>query len=123
MISTGKMVQYALMAKEMLNDTKINPMVINATFIKPLDVALIKRLVRERYNIITLEDNIAIGGFGSQVLKVLTNARYKGTFREIAFKDRFISHGNIDELFRQEKMNVEEIVKMVKKLNNSKRSV
>jgi len=122
LIATGKMVGQALMVKDMLKDTKINPMIINATFIKPLDVALIKRLVRERYNIITLEDNIAIGGFGSQVLKVLTNARYKGAFREVAFKDRFICHGDVEELMRQEKMNVEEIVKLVKKLNNGKRS-
>jgi len=122
LIATGKMVQSALMAKEMLKDTGVNPMIINATFIKPLDVALIKRLVRERYNIITLEDNIAIGGFGSQVLKVLTNARYRGTFREVAFKDRFISQGSTDELFKQEKMNVEEIVKLIKKLNNGKRA-
>ena len=121
LIATGKMVQQALRAKEILMDMKIEPMIINATFIKPLDVALIKRLVREHYKIITLEDNVAIGGFGSQVLKVLTNARYKGTFREMAFKDRFISQGNIEELFKQEKMDVDELVKLVKKLYNSKR--
>ncbi len=116
LIAVGRMVQYALLAKQILMDMKIKPMIINATFVKPLDVALIKRLVREHYNIITLEDNIATGGFGSRVLKVLTNARYRGKFREVAFKDRFISHGSIDELFKQEKMDVDEIVKLVKKL-------
>ena len=116
LIAVGRMVQYALLAKQILMDMKIEPMIINATFVKPLDVALIKRLVREHYNIITLEDNIATGGFGSRVLKVLTNARYRGKFREVAFKDRFISHGSIDELFKQEKMDVDEIVKLVKKL-------
>jgi len=121
LIPTGKMVQYALMAKEELKKDNINPMIINATFIKPLDVAMIKRLIRERYNIITLEDNVSIGGFGSQVLKVLTNGRYRGTFRQMAFKDKFIEQGNIDELFKQEKLDVNEIVKLVKKLNNSRK--
>ena len=122
LIPTGKMVQYALMAKEELKKDNINPMIINATFIKPLDVAIIKRLIRERYNIITLEDNVSIGGFGSQVLKVLTNGRYRGTFRQMAFKDKFIEQGNIDELFNQEKLDVNEIVKLVKKLNSPRKS-
>lgn len=121
MIATGKMVQYALKAKDILKDFNVKPMIINATFVKPLDVALIKRLIRERYNIITLEDNVANGGLGSQVLKVLTNGRYRGTLRQVAFKDRFISQGSIEELFKQEKMDVDEIVKLAKKLNNSKR--
>ena len=120
LVATGKMVGQAMKAKEILKEENINPMVVNATFIKPLDTAMIKRLVREQYNIITLEDNVAIGGFGSLVLKVLTNLKYKRTFRELAFKDRYIAHGSVDELFKQEKMDVDEIVKLTKKLNNSK---
>lgn len=122
LIAVGKMVQYAAMAKEELKKQNINPMIINATYVKPLDVALIKRLIRERYNVITLEDNVSIGGFGSQVLKVLTNGKYRGAFRQIAFKDRFISQGSVDELFSKEKMDVDEIVKLVRKLNNAKKS-
>ncbi len=122
LIATGKMVGKAMVAKEILKETGINPMIVNATFIKPLDVALIKRLIREKYNIITLEDNVAIGGFGSLVLKVLSNARYKGSFRMMAFKDKFISQGSVEELMKQEKMNVEEIAKITKKLYNSKKA-
>ena len=120
LIATGKMVGQAIKAKGILKAENINPMVVNATFIKPLDTAMIKHLVREQYNIITLEDNVAIGGFGSLVLKVLTNLKFKRTFRELAFKDRYISHGSVDELLKQEKMDVDEIVKLTKKLNNSK---
>ena len=95
-------------------------MVINATFIKPVDAGMLKRLVRDNYNIITLEDNVAIGGFGSLVLKVLTNLRYRRSFRALAFKDKYISHGSVDELFKQEKMDIDEIVKLVKKMYNNK---
>lgn len=117
LIATGKMVQYAMMAKKEVKDSKLNPMVINATFIKPLDVNLLKRLVRERYNIITLEDNISNGGFGSLVLKALTNAGYKGVTRSISYKDRFITHGNVDELYIKEKVDVDNIVKLIKNLS------
>lgn len=115
-VACGNMVQYAMMAKELLKDAKVNPMVISATFIKPLDTAMIKRLVREKYNILTLEDNIAIGGFGSLLLKSLSQLNYRGKFRMMAFKDKFIEHGSVEELYRQEKMDVESIAKTVKKL-------
>lgn len=115
-IACGNMVQYAMLAKELLKDTKINPMIISATFIKPLDTGLIKRLVREKYNIITIEDNVAIGGFGSMVLKSLSQLNYRGKVRVMAFKDKFIEHGSVDELYAQEKMDVESIAKMIKKL-------
>jgi len=116
-IACGNMVQYAMMAKELLKDTKVNPMIISATFIKPLDTALIKRLVKEKYNILTLEDNVAIGGFGSMTLKSLTQLNYRGKVRLMAFKDKFIEHGSVEELYKQEKMDVEAIIKNVKKLS------
>lgn len=115
-VAVGKMVQYAVKAKEELKEYKINPMIINATSVKPVDTHIIKRLIREKYNIITLEDNVAIGGFGSLMLKSLNNGAYKGKFRSMAFRDRFISHGNVDTLMHQEKMDVDEIVYLSKKL-------
>lgn len=115
-VAVGKMVQYAVKAKEELKEHKINPMIINATSVKPVDTHIIKRLIREKYNVITLEDNVAIGGFGSLMLKSLNNGAYKGKFRSMAFRDRFISHGNVDTLMHQEKMDVDEIVYLSKKL-------
>lgn len=116
LVAVGKMVQYAVMAKEELKEFKINPMIVNATSVKPVDTHIIKRLIREKYNVITLEDNVAIGGFGSLVLKSLTNGAYKGKFRSMAFRDRFIPHGDIDTLMHQEKMDIDEIVYLSKKL-------
>lgn len=116
-VACGNMVQYAMTAKEMLKDTKVNPMVVSATFIKPVDTVLIKKLVREKYNILSLEDNVAIGGFGSLLLKNLAQLNYRGKFRMMAFKDKFIEHGSVEELYKQEKMDVESIAKVVKKLS------
>lgn len=116
LVAVGKMVQYAFRAKEELKKYKINPMIVNVASVKPLDTHIVKRLIREKYNIITLEDNVAIGGFGSLMLKSLNNGAYKGKFRSMAFKDRFISHGDVDTLMHQEKMDVDEIVYLAKKL-------
>lgn len=116
LVATGRMVQRAFLAKKELEKFNINPMIVNAMSIKPLDTRIIKRLVREKYNIITLEDNVAIGGFGSLVLKSLTNVGYKGKFRSMAFRDKFIPHGDVEVLMKQEKMDVDEIVYLSKKL-------
>lgn len=115
-VATGKMVQYAILAKKQLKELKISPMVVNATSIKPIDTAMVKRLVRENYNIIAMEDNVAIGGFGSLLLKSLNNVGYRGKFRMLAFKDKFIEHGNTEELMKQEKMDVDSIVKIARKM-------
>ncbi len=115
-VAVGKMVQYAVKAKEELKEYKINPMIVNVTSVKPVDTHIIKRLIREKYNIITIEDNVAIGGFGNLMLKSLNNGAYKGKFRSMAFRDRFIPHGNVDTLMHQEKMDIDEIVYLSKKL-------
>lgn len=115
-VATGRMVQRAVLAKQELTKFNINPMIVNALSIKPVDTRIIKRLVREKYNIITLEDNVAIGGFGSLMLKSLNNVAYKGKFRSMAFRDRFIPHGDVETLMKNEKMDVDEIVYLSKKL-------
>lgn len=117
LVATGRMVQRAVLAKKELEKFKINPMIVNAMSVKPLDTRVIKRLVREKYNIITLEDNVQNGGFGSLVLKSLVNVGYRGKFRCMAFRDHFIPHGDVEVLMKAEKMDVDEIVYLSKKLS------
>lgn len=77
-IATGKMVQHAVYAKEMLYEQGINPTIINAVFIKPIDKNLIKEISDKGYNILTIEDNILKGGLGSAVRDYLMEIGYKG---------------------------------------------
>ena len=117
LVVTGRMVQRAVLAKKELEKFKVSPMIVNAMSVKPLDTRIIKRLVREKYNIITLEDNVQNGGFGSLVLKSLVNVGYRGKFRCMAFRDHFIPHGDVEVLMKAEKMDVDEIVYLAKKLS------
>jgi 1-deoxy-D-xylulose-5-phosphate synthase len=115
LIATGKMVEEAVLVKEKLKEEKINPIIINALSIKPLDTLLLKRLARNKYNIVTLADNVENGGFGTLVESVMRKAEYKGKLLKIAYKDKFIEHGSIDELMKAEKMDVDGIVKRIVK--------
>ncbi|MBE5813397.1 MAG: 1-deoxy-D-xylulose-5-phosphate synthase [Clostridiales bacterium] len=114
-IATGKMVEEAIQVKEKLKEAKINPMVINALSIKPLDILLLKRFSRNKYNIVTLEDNVENGGLGTLIESAMRKVEYKGKILKIAHKDKFIEHGGVDELMKAEKMDTEGIVKRIMK--------
>ena len=109
-IATGKMVGYALLAKE---KCKTNPMIINATFVKPLDYKLLNKLKKENYNIITLEDNNIIGGFGNQVLLYLNKIGYNRSIKTLGYEDKFIEQGSVDELLKEEGLSIDDIAKVI----------
>jgi 1-deoxy-D-xylulose-5-phosphate synthase len=81
--------------------------VINARFAKPLDRELILGAARGKRLIVTLEESVASGGFGSAVLELLEEARLADpAYRDVALKivglpgDRFIDHGSVADLRR-----------------------
>lgn len=110
-IATGKMLQHALKANEILREKGLNPTIINATFIKPMDEDLISKLVKENYNIISIEDNMAKGGFGSSIMEYLNKYDYKGRFKVLAYDDKFIEQGNVDVLYIENGLDVESIAR------------
>lgn len=72
----------------------INPTIIDARFIKPLDEELILKLARKSDKIITVEDNAIAGGFGSAVMELLSDNGLKRDIFRIGIPDRFITYGN-----------------------------
>ena len=108
-IATGKMVQHAVYAKEMLYEQGINPTIINAVFIKPIDKNLIKEISDKGYNILTIEDNILKGGLGSAVRDYLMEIGYKGKIKSLGYDDKFIPQGKVDILYKAYKLDCESI--------------
>lgn len=114
-LAVGKMIQYAIKAKELLKE-KYNPIIINSLFIKPLDNEYLKIIIKNKYNVLTLEDNNIIGGFGQQVLYNLNKLGFKNKIKIMGYEDKFIDHGNIDELLNDENMDIKNIADEIKKL-------
>ena len=112
-IAVGKMVQHAMIASNALKDKGINPTVIGATFVKPLDTEMLKELSNQGYDIITIEDNTINGGFGSYVLMELSKLDFKGKFKALGYGDSFVPHGDVDLLYRDAKLDPESIEKCV----------
>lgn len=112
-IAVGKMVQHAMIARKALIKKGINPTIIGATFVKPIDIEMLKELVDEGYSIITIEDNVINGGFGSYVLMELSKLNFKSKFKSLGFDDKFVPHGNVNLLYKDAGLDAEAIEKCV----------
>ena len=112
-IAVGKMVQHAMIARKSLVNKGINPTIIGATFIKPIDTEMLKELINEGYSIITIEDNVINGGFGSYVLMELSKLNFTGKFKSLGFNNEFVPHGDVNLLYRDAGLDAEAIEKCV----------
>jgi len=94
-LAIGSMVPAAVAAAEVLQDDGIGATVVNARFVKPLDRALILRLASQIGRIVTVEENVLQGGFGSAVLELLEEEGLRSTrVKRLGLPDKFIEHGN-----------------------------
>jgi 1-deoxy-D-xylulose-5-phosphate synthase len=113
-IAVGNCVYEALKAAEMLNREGIKPTVINARFIKPLDENLILSLADKMTKLITVEENVLAGGFGSAVLECLNRAGLNSVrVRMIGIGDEFLEHGSQKVLRKKYGLDAEGIYKTV----------
>ncbi len=95
----GNRVYPALEAAQTLSETGIETTVVNARFIKPLDTTLIVDLAKQIAKIITVEDGVLMGGFGSAVLEALASESVTDVrVTTLGVPDRFIEHGDVKTL-------------------------
>ncbi len=93
-IAIGSMVIPSLMAAERLAEQGIHACVVNARFVKPLDINLIRSLTEEIKYVLTVEENTILGGFGSAVLEAMNAQGVKDVnIRMLGLPDRFIKQG------------------------------
>ena len=85
--------------------------VVNARFIKPLDISLLYSISSEY--LITIEDNVCIGGFGSMVNNALIDSQKCYKIRNFAYQDKFIPQGSIANLQSEYGVSAEEIKRYI----------
>ncbi len=85
-------------------------------FVKPLDELLLKSVFRKYSKIITVEDGVIKGGFGSAVLEFAARESYKGDIRLLGVPDEFIEQGSVDQLQEISGINVEGILQNLKSM-------
>jgi 1-deoxy-D-xylulose-5-phosphate synthase len=92
LLPVGNRVYPALAAADGLRKLGIEAAVINPRFIKPLDNELISTWAEKTRHVVTIEDNVKKGGFGSAVLQLLAEMHLNVPVRNLGYGNKFIEH-------------------------------
>ena len=100
-VAIGSTVYPAIAAAAKLKAEGINARVINARFVKPLDEGLLCDTAKSVKSIITVEENVLMGGFGSAVLELFEEKGIHDVIvKRLGIKDKFVEHASQKELRR-----------------------
>ena len=121
-LAIGRPVGDALEARTILEKQGISATVVNCRFVKPLDADLICSLAGKIPRIITVEENVRQGGFGSAVLETLSENGITNIHVErIGIADIFVEHGPQKLLRSEYGIDVPDIVRAAERLINRNR--
>ncbi|HUI45933.1 MAG TPA: 1-deoxy-D-xylulose-5-phosphate synthase [Nitrospirota bacterium] len=110
LIALGHTVLPALSAATLLEAEGISAAVVNARFVKPLDAQLICSVAAETKRVVTVEENVLAGGFGSAVLELLHDREIEGVHvKRCGISDTFVEQGRQDELRKKHLLDQEGI--------------
>lgn len=108
LLAFGSMLTPALQAAEEVDAT-----VANMRFVKPIDRDLIVELAKEHSLLISIEENVLIGGAGSEVARVLDESGIPVRFARMGLPDRFVDHGDQLRLLAEVGLDKDGIIRTV----------
>lgn len=109
LFAVGSMVKTAVKVYEMLKKQGLNASLINARFVKPIDEEAISKVVQKHRWIVTMEENVASGGYGEKVLDYVNRAHMSVQCINISIPDAYVEHGNVELLKKEIGMDAESI--------------
>lgn len=121
-LTFGTTIPMAEAAAEKLAEQGISVEIVNARFIKPMDEEMLHRIYQTGRPVLTIEESMLQGGFGSAVLEFANDHGYDTNQTErMGIPDEFIEHGSVDLLMRDIHLTAEEAEKRITKLVHQKR--
>ncbi|HET7616751.1 MAG TPA: transketolase C-terminal domain-containing protein, partial [Bacillales bacterium] len=101
-LAFGPMLNLAEKAAKQMEAKGISVKVINARFIKPMDEAMLEELAEQNTPILTVEEGVLKGGFGSAVLEHFNEKELEtAPIRRMGIPDRYIEHGSVGDLLKE----------------------
>jgi len=107
----GTLLKAALEAAEQLDAT-----VVNMRYVKPLDVEMILQMAKQHDLLVTIEENVIMGGAGSAINECLQAHADSTRVLNLGLPDRFIEHGDTATLLKRCGLDAEGIVEAVTKI-------
>ncbi|HBS87467.1 MAG: 1-deoxy-D-xylulose-5-phosphate synthase [Bacteroidetes bacterium GWF2_38_335] len=119
-LSIGHPGNYVSAAIAKLKQEGIYPAHYDMRFVKPLDGELLHKIFKKFKNIVTVEDGVLQGGFGSAVIEFMADNNYSANIRRLGIPDKFIEHGTQFELRKDCGFDIASITEAVKQLVSEK---
>ncbi|WP_415749778.1 1-deoxy-D-xylulose-5-phosphate synthase [Bacillus velezensis] len=116
-LTFGTTIEMALEAAEELQKEGLSVHVVNARFIKPIDKQMMKAILNEGLPILTIEEAVLEGGFGSTILEYAHDlGMYHTPIDRMGIPDRFIEHGSVTALLEEIGLTKAEVMNRIKLL-------
>ena len=114
LLALGSMVKTAEEVKAMLNEAGFKCSIINARFVKPIDERAVKWAAENHKLVVSMEENVASGGYGEKVRELMDNLGTGAKLLQIAIPDEYVEHGNVDQLKHEIGIDTETITDRIK---------
>jgi 1-deoxy-D-xylulose-5-phosphate synthase len=116
LLSVGKTGIFAKRAVKSLENKNVSAAHFDMRFVKPIDTEMLTEVFENFKIIVTIEDGVIHGGFGSAVLEFMAENNYTSKVKLLGIPDKFIEHGSPEDLYRECGIDVKGITKTVLEL-------
>lgn len=113
LFAVGSMVKTAVEVRERLKQQGYQVSLINARFVKPIDREAVWKACEGHRLIVTMEENVACGGYGEKVLTCISEKGLDNQFLNISIPDAYIEHGNVALLKKEIGLDAESITERI----------
>ncbi len=113
LVAVGSMVKTALEVRSVLAKHGVGCSIINARFVKPIDTDILDEAAGSHELIVTMEENVASGGFGEKVREYLMGIESEVKLLSITIPDEYVEHGNVEILRREVGIDAETIAEKI----------
>lgn len=113
LMAVGSMVKTAKEVREKLHDAGLKCSLINARFIKPIDENAVAFAAKNHKLIVTMEENVASGGYGEKVREYFDSLCADCRLINIAIPDEYVEHGNVELLKKEVGIDAESIANRI----------
>ena len=113
LLAVGSMVKTAEEVRNILKEKGYSCTLVNARFVKPIDEEQIRDLCPQHTLFVTMEENVASGGYGEKVRCFIDEQGLKKDVLSIAIPDEYVEHGNVDLLKQEIGIDAKSIIEKV----------
>ncbi|HWL22865.1 MAG TPA: 1-deoxy-D-xylulose-5-phosphate synthase [Ureibacillus sp.] len=115
-LTFGTTIPLVMAAVDELAEKGIDVKVVNARFIKPMDEEMLHEIMSSKTPILTVEESVLQGGFGSAVLEFASDHHYQNKIERIGIPDQFVEQGSVDLLLNEINITKEEVINRIETL-------